>query len=172
MDTEVYKVKKIMVDKMELEKSLINFCLSEPIVQKIHENRDTYESNITQDELTSNNNIIRKAFVNVVFFERVHQVAFKKVMADSEYRKAEEASSHLFSQLEKSLSTEEQKELLLELESAWDSKYGIFLEHSYCQGIADSPMIHKQLKKYGISVVKETTECNYSEAGSSISMLM
>lgn len=140
-----------------MEKSLASFSFT----QEIHENRDTYESDNILDEPMTGNNIIRKAFINIVFVERVHQVAYKKVMADSEYRTAEEVSSQLFSQLEESLSTKEQKELLLELESAWDRKYGIFLEYSYCQGIADSPMIHKQLEKYGISVVKEMAEYNY-----------
>lgn len=68
-------------------------------------------------------------------------------MADSKFRDAEESSSRLFSQLKESLTTAEQKELLLELESEWDRKYGIFLEYSYCQGLADSPIFHKELEK-------------------------
>ncbi|GIN69609.1 hypothetical protein J14TS2_00840 [Bacillus sp. J14TS2] len=103
----------------------------------------------------TSNNIIRKAFINIVFVERVHQVAFQKVMADSEYRDAEAVSSNLLSQLEETFSTNEQKELLHELKSAWDSMYGIFLEISYCQGIADSPMIHKQLEQYGLKIADE-----------------
>ncbi|WP_280528627.1 hypothetical protein [Bacillus sp. J14TS2] len=40
--------------------------------------------------------------------------------------------------------------------------HGIFLEYSYCQGLADSKMIHKQLEKYGISITKETSEYHYA----------
>lgn len=157
MKVDLYAVENPMVYNKNLEKSLVNLLFT----QEIHENRDTYESDNKPDEPMAGNNIIRKAFINIVFFERVHQVAYKKVMADSEFRTAEEVSSQLLSQLEESLSTKEQKELLLELESAWDSKYGIFLEYSYCQGIADSPIIHKQLENYGIWVVKESAEYDY-----------
>ncbi|MFS0647314.1 hypothetical protein [Siminovitchia sp. 179-K 8D1 HS] len=158
MKVDLYTVENPMVYNKNLEKSLANLLFT----QEIHEKRDTYESDNKPDEPMAGNNIIRKAFINVVFFERVHQVAYKEVMADSEFLTAEEVSSQLLSQLEESLSTKEQKELLLELESAWDSKYAIFLEYSYCQGIADSPMIHKQLEKYGIWVVKESAEYDYT----------
>lgn len=154
MKFDLYTVENPMVYNKN-EKNVVNLSFT----QKIHENRDPYEYDNKQDDPAS---MIQSFFIDTVFVERVHQLAYKKVMADSKFRDAEEGSSRLFSQLKESLSTAEQKELLLELESEWDRKYGIFLEYSYCQGLADSPMIHKELEKYGISVVKETTKDNYS----------
>ena len=111
------------------------------ITHKIHENPNSY-------------NIIQKAFINVVFAERVHQIAFERSKDDMEFRTAEEESLRTYSQLKESLTTEE-------LESAWNKMYGVFLEYSYCQGLADSKMIHKALDKYGI-LVKEPVKVNYS----------
>ncbi|GIN69611.1 hypothetical protein J14TS2_00860 [Bacillus sp. J14TS2] len=153
---DLYNVENSMVYDKNLVKGLMDF----PFTQETHENRDTYESDNNQDEPLSSKDVIQKAFIDIVFFERVHRVAYKKVMADSEYRTVDEVSDQLFSQLKESLS-EEQKKLLLELETAWSSKYLIFLEYCYRQGLADSQMIHKELEKFGISVVKENLEYNY-----------
>lgn len=102
--------------------------------------------------------ILEKAFTNIIFFERIHRVAYHKSLENSEFKRAEKHAEKLRSQLEGLLTTTEQKELLLDLESAWNNMYGFFLEYSYCQGIEDSPEIHQELEKYGVSVVKESTQ--------------
>ncbi|MBW8349611.1 hypothetical protein K0H71_09155 [Bacillus sp. IITD106] len=110
-------------------------------------------------------NVIHKAFTDVVFVERVHQEAYKKCLEDTEYQLATEDAARLLRQLKETLSNNEQKKLLDELESTGDRMYSPFLEYCYCQGIEDSEMIHNQLKKYGISIVREDLEYNYiSEA--------
>ena len=119
------------------------------ITHKIHENPNSY-------------NIIQKAFINVVFAERVHQIAFERSKKDLEYCAAEEESRRIFSQLKELLTTEEQKNLLSELESSRNKMYSIFLEYSYCQGLADSNMIHQALHNYGI-LVKSPVKDNYDQ---------
>ncbi len=167
MQTERYTVKNTMVDSQNLDNHPTNFYPTQ-----ICEDQHNYASDKQQDQPLYNHNVIRKAFINVIFAERIHQVAFARVKDDAEYRAAEEKCSRVFSQLEESLTTEEQKKLFLDLEAAWHGMYGIFLEHCYCQGLADSKMIHKQLEKYGISVVKEDTERNYELTQLDSSVLM
>lgn len=167
MMTYLCNVENELVYQKNWSRSLTNFYFT----QEAHENPNTYESDSDKDNFYSYN-IIKKAFINVIFAERVHQVAFEKSKNNLEFCTAEEDSSRSFSQLKESLTTEEQKELLLELESAWNKMYGIFLEYSYCQGLADSQMIHKELEKYGISVVKETSRDNYGSSSYDSLMLM
>lgn len=159
MTIDLYATESSMIYNQNREKDVVNFSF----MRGIRENRDIYECDNNQDEPLSSQDVIQKAFIDIVFFERVHRVAYKKVMADSEYRTVDEVSDQLFSQLKESLS-KEQKKLLLELESAWSSKYLIFLEYCYRQGLADSPMIHKELEKFGISVVKENVENPYTSS--------
>lgn len=151
-----------MDDRMLYNKSWGNKNLTDHffITYNIHENPNTYGVESNKDDFNSYN-IIQKAFINVVFAERVHQIAFERSKDDMEFRTAEEESLRTYSQLKESLTTEEQKNLLSELESAWNKMYGVFLEYSYCQGLADSKMIHKALDKYGI-LVKEPVKVNYS----------
>ncbi|RFA34775.1 hypothetical protein CAI16_10345 [Virgibacillus dokdonensis] len=99
--------------------------------------------------------ILRKAFNNIVFVERIHQVAYRNAIKNSNLKKEEDHADEIFKQLQAALTTTEQKDLLTELEAAWNSMYAVFLEYSYCQGIADSPVIHKELKQYGICILKE-----------------
>ncbi|WP_121640317.1 hypothetical protein [Virgibacillus sp. Bac330] len=99
--------------------------------------------------------ILRKAFNNIVFVERIHQVAYRNALINSNLKKEEDHADEIFKQLQAALTTTEQKDLLTELEAAWNSMYAVFLEYSYCQGIADSPVIHKELKQYGICILKE-----------------
>lgn len=157
MNTEQYTVKNTMVYNPCLENQPMNYSLT----QRIYEDQHSYESEKQQDHSPYNHNVVQKAFINVIFAKQIHEVAFARIKDDEEYRTAEEKCSRILSQLEESLTTEEQKKFLLELESAWHSMHGIFLEYTYCQGLADSKMIHKQLEKYGISVVKETSEYHY-----------
>ncbi len=163
MSVYLYKVENFKVYDRNLEKNSEHFYFSLLNTQVIHENHDDYKSDNEHKKPKYNHNVIQKAFINVIFAERVHQVAFKRSRDDAEFRTAEEVSSRIFSQLEESL-TGEQKKLLFELEAAWSNMYGIFLEYSYCQGIADSPMIHNELEKYGISIVKENAEYNYTSS--------
>lgn len=99
--------------------------------------------------------ILRRAFNNIIFIERIHQVAYHKALEHSNLKEEENRASDIFKQLQTSLNSSEQKKLLSELESAWNNMYAIFLEYSYCQGIADSPIIYKELEDYGINILKE-----------------
>ncbi|MBS4207389.1 hypothetical protein [Bacillus sp. FJAT-50079] len=118
------------------------------------------------------NNFIQKAFSEVIFAERVHQVAFKKCNNDPEYHAASEEVGRLLRQLEETLSTETQSELLNDLESAWGYMYSFLLEYSYCQGLEDSPFIHNELKKYGVSMIKENVKSSYFRPPFHVSLIM
>ncbi|NBJ71040.1 MULTISPECIES: hypothetical protein [Clostridia] len=100
-------------------------------------------------------NILRKAFNNIIFIERIHQVAYNKALKKSNLKSEEDHVEKVFKQLQAELNTPEQKRLLTELEAAWNSMYAVFLEYSYCQGIADSRVIHRELEEYGICILKE-----------------
>ena len=152
-----------MDDRMLYNKSWGNKNLTDHffITHNIHENPNTYGVESNKDDFNSYN-IIQKAFINVVFAERVHQIAFERSKKDLEYCAAEEESRRIFSQLKELLTTEEQKNLLSELESSWNKMYSIFLEYSYCQGLADSNMIHQALHNYGI-LVKSPVKDNYDQ---------
>jgi len=104
------------------------------------------------------NNVVQKAFNEVVFAERIHQIAYSKCADDPEYQAAHSELTTLLAKLEDTLSTNQQKELLHDLESAYNNMYSYFLEYSYLQGIKDSKMLHKELKKYGFSIVEENLE--------------
>src|SRR5690606_8891754 len=104
------------------------------------------------------NNVVQKAFNEVVFAERIHQIAYSKCANDPEYQAAQSELTTLLAKLEDTLSTNQQKELLHDLESAYNNMYSYFLEYSYLQGIKDSKMLHKELKKYGFSIVEENLE--------------
>lgn len=99
--------------------------------------------------------ILRKAFNNIIFVERIHQVAYNKALKNSSLKSEEDHVEKIFKQLQAELNTPEQKRLLIELEAAWNSMYAVFLEYSYCQGIADSRVIHRELEEYGICILKE-----------------
>ncbi|GIN58374.1 hypothetical protein [Lederbergia ruris] len=168
MKTEQYTVKNSMVYNSGLENKPINFFRT----LRIYEDQHNYETEKQQDHFPYDHNVVKRAFIDVIFFKQVHQAAFARVRNDEEYLKAEENSSRLLSQLEESLMTKEQKKLLRDLESEWSHMYGIFLEHCYCQGLADSKMIHKELEKYGISIAKEASEYHYGLTQPDSSILM
>jgi hypothetical protein len=96
---------------------------------------------------------VQKAFSQIIV-ERVYEVAFRKLQDNSEYRGANIRARELFDMLMNSLQTEEQKELLYELESAWNLAESYFTEYNYCQSLEDSLMLHRGLKALGISVAE------------------
>ncbi|MED4174569.1 hypothetical protein P4631_19405 [Halalkalibacterium halodurans] len=97
---------------------------------------------------------VERAFIGLME-ERIHQVAREKAMNDPEYTSADEKKSSLFECLRDSLTTEKQRSLLDDLEGAWTYTGGLMQEFAYRQGIKDSPMIHNELQKFGISVKSE-----------------
>ncbi|MCJ7840150.1 hypothetical protein MUB24_04335 [Lederbergia sp. NSJ-179] len=101
--------------------------------------------------------VVQKAFTKIIE-ERVFQVAWKKAKEDPEYDSAVLKRKEISAQLSEALTTDTQRELLDELEMAWDFAEGLMAEYAYQQGLADSQMIHKELSKFGISVTKESVE--------------
>jgi hypothetical protein len=97
---------------------------------------------------------VQRAFDQIIT-ERLNEVVFRKVRANLEYREANTRALELFDKLMNSLQTEEQKELLYDLEEAWNLAESYFIEYSYRQGLEDSPMIHREFNKaLGISVAE------------------
>jgi hypothetical protein len=100
---------------------------------------------------------VERAFIGLME-ERIHQVAREKAMNDPEYASADGRKSSIFERLRDSLTTEKQRSLLDDLEGAWTYAGGLMQEFAYRQGIEDSPMIHNELKKFGISVSNDSTK--------------
>ncbi|MBP3040784.1 hypothetical protein J9303_14935 [Bacillaceae bacterium Marseille-Q3522] len=96
---------------------------------------------------------VQKAFEQITA-DRVHHVAFMKTSEDPEYIAAANKSEELYDQLADSLN-DSQKALLSDLDDAWNYKNSFFIEYVYRQGLEDSPIITKELRKYGISITKE-----------------
>lgn len=99
--------------------------------------------------------IVQKAFGDIMD-ERIHKVASNKAETDEFYNKANEERNVAFDFLNESLTTERQRNLLNDLESAWNFVEGLMQEFAYRQGLQDSQMIHKELSELGISVTKES----------------
>ncbi|MCR8672114.1 hypothetical protein, partial [Agrococcus sp. HG114] len=44
--------------------------------------------------------VVQRAFINVIFAERVHQIAYNKCRIDSEYYTAEQNARHILTELD------------------------------------------------------------------------
>lgn len=99
--------------------------------------------------------IIEKAFIEIME-ERVFQVAFEKANKDSLYIEYDNERRIVFHSLSESLTTDRQRDLLNDLEYAWNFVERIMQEYAYRQGLQDSQMIHQELNAFGIDVTKES----------------
>ncbi|KNE19439.1 hypothetical protein [Virgibacillus pantothenticus] len=132
-----------------------DFSHMEQAVEIMYDEQEKYTFIDDKEAENSKTYILRKAFNNIIFIERIHQVAYRNALINSNLKEEEDRVEKVFKQLQAALTTKEQQDLLTELEAAWNSMYAVFLEYSYCQGIADSPVIHRELKEFGICVLKE-----------------
>lgn len=103
----------------------------------------------------SRETIVKKALGNIMD-ERIGKVACIKAETDEFYIKCDNERNDAFDSLSESLTTDEQRRLLDDLESAWNFVEGLMWEYVYRQGLQDSQMIHKELSEFGISVTKES----------------
>lgn len=87
--------------------------------------------------------------------ERVQKVAWNKAKQDKIYIEANKKQTIALQLLNESITTDRQRHLLDDLESAWNFAEGIMQEYAYRQGIRDSRMIHRELKEFGIFVAEE-----------------
>lgn len=98
--------------------------------------------------------VVEKAFKDIVE-NRVYKVAYEKAQMDELFVKSDEERNASFNLLNESLTTEDQKHHLSELESLWKFVEGLMQEYAYRQGLEDSQMLHEELSGYGISVKGE-----------------
>lgn len=82
--------------------------------------------------------------------ERIHQIAYRKCINDTDFVAANTEVVTLMEMLRSTLVTAEQKKILNELESALYITEAIFLEYSYRQGVQDSQSFQKSFESYGI----------------------
>lgn len=99
--------------------------------------------------------IIQKALIEIIE-ERVHKVAWEKAKTDEFYIKCVNESINAFDLLSESLTTDKQRELLDNLESALNFVESLMQGYAYRQGLQDSQMIHRELSEFGVSVTKES----------------
>ena len=104
-----------------------------------------------------NQTIVQEAFTKIME-DRIFKVAWEKAKKDERYIESENKRIIVFDLLSKSLSTDKQKHLLLELEAIWELTERFMQEYVYRQGIQDSQMIHKELHSFGIDVTKESLD--------------
>lgn len=100
-------------------------------------------------------NVVSKAFKEIMN-NRIHETAYEKAQMDEVFVKSYGERATMFDLLSESLTTDEQKGYLVELESLWNFAEGLMQEYAYRQGLEDSQMIHKELSGLGISVTKES----------------
>ena len=102
-----------------------------------------------------NYTIVQEAFIKIME-DRIFKAAWEKAKKDERYIESENKRNNVFELLSKSLNTDKQKHLLLELEAIWELTERFMQEYVYRQGIQDSQMIHKELHSFGIDVTKES----------------
>lgn len=102
----------------------------------------------------SRNTIVQKALGNIMD-ERIQKVASIKAETDEFYTECDKERRVAFNLLSESL-TDKQRDLLDDLESAWNFVEGLMQEYAYRQGLQDSQMIHRELSEFGISVTNES----------------
>lgn len=102
----------------------------------------------------SEKNVVQRALTDISV-ERVN-VAWHKAKQNELYIEADKRQTIAFQLLSESLTTDRQKQLLYDLESAWNFVEGLMQEFAYRQGLQDSQMIHRELSDFGISVTKES----------------
>jgi len=102
-----------------------------------------------------NQTIVQEAFTKIME-DRIFKVAWEKAKKDERYIESENKRIIVFDLLSKSLNTDKQKHLLLELEAIWELTERFMQEYVYRQGIQDSQMIHKELHSFGIDVTNES----------------
>src|SRR5690606_13532705 len=142
----------------QIRENVINNCFyttTGELHEPLYETTEAYSQSTKATHESKEKNVIQKAFQEVIFAERIHQIAYNKCTIDPEFNNANLQVSTLLTQLESALCDDHQKELLRDLESSWHHMYSYFLEYSYCQGIEDSEMLHQELCKYGISVINK-----------------
>src|SRR5690606_15618180 len=166
-NAEFFEVKKPIFDEIkcimkccptQIKEKVINSCFyttTGELHEPLYETTESYSRSTKATHETKEKNVIQKAFQEVIFAERIHQIAYNKCTNDPEYKTANLQVSTLLTQLDSALCDDHQKELLRDLESSWHHMYSYFLEYSYCQGIKDSEMLHQELSKYGISVINK-----------------
>lgn len=101
-----------------------------------------------------NQTIVQQAFIKIME-ERIN-VAWEKAKVDELYAKTNKEKEIVLDLLRDLLTTDKQKYLLNDLESAWGFSDCIMQEYTYRQGLQDSQMIHKELNSFGIDVTKES----------------
>jgi len=102
-----------------------------------------------------NQTIVQQAFIKIME-DRIFNVAWEKAKADELYAKTNKEKEIILDLLRDLLTTDKQKYLLNDLESAWGFSDRIMQEYAYRQGLQDSQMIHKELNSFGIDVTKES----------------
>lgn len=86
--------------------------------------------------------------------DRICKVAQNKALANELYLESDNERNIAFELLSESLTTDRQKHLLNNLESAWHFVEGLMQEYAYRQGLQDSQMIHDELREFGVFVTK------------------
>lgn len=92
-------------------------------------------------------NALKEAF-NVIIEKRVEGEAFAKAKQTAAYCETEKQIDRSFEDLKASFDTENQMNLLLELEEAWNRQKSLYLEYAYRQGLEDSMVLQDVLKKH------------------------
>lgn len=98
---------------------------------------------------------VQKA-IQLIIEERAQGVAWEKAKEDKVFVNASSKCSIILELLSESLTTDNQRHLLRELESVWNLAELVMQEYIYRQGLEDSQMVHKELSELGISVTKES----------------
>lgn len=97
---------------------------------------------------------IQNAFGEIID-DRIRKVAWEKAQNDELYIKSNEEYIATYNLLKDSLTTAEQQRLLSKFDSSITLVESIMQDYAYCQGLEDSRMIHEELSKFGISVMKD-----------------
>lgn len=94
-------------------------------------------------------NAINRLFEEL-YMERVHQVAFKNMQEDQQYKRLSNKAAGVFELLRETLTSPEQLLLLEKLEESQNVLVMVQLEYAYLQGVKDSPGLQGQLEKCGL----------------------
>ncbi|MET3657828.1 hypothetical protein [Sporosarcina psychrophila] len=86
--------------------------------------------------------------------DRINKVAWNKALDDEFYVESDNERNIALELLSESMTTDRQRHLLNNLESAWHFVEGLMQEYAYRQGLQDSQMIHEELREFGVFVTK------------------